>query len=149
MLDEGRGTRDEDRNRLKWELGNELERCHQLVWISECNSNRGTDMQQMAAVIEMSDITRAHPNGGRVEGFCFFVSNGLGNAWNDGVTFYYATHMTIDLVVDPHSKELPIPESMWPSIILPGMTKADISSAVREGKLRPLAIPTNRRRRCD
>jgi hypothetical protein len=38
-------------------------------------------MEQMATVIEMSDITRAQPDGGRVESFCFFVSNGLGNAW--------------------------------------------------------------------
>ncbi len=72
---------DEDARRFLWELGNELERCHRLVWINECNSNKGTDMEQMATVIEMSDITRAQPDGGRVESFCFLVSNGLGNTW--------------------------------------------------------------------
>lgn len=72
---------EEDRNRFKWALGNELERCHRVAWMNENNSNNGTDMEQMAAVIEMSDITRSHPDGGRVESFCFFVSNGRGNAW--------------------------------------------------------------------
>lgn len=75
---------EEDRNRFKWELGNELERCHRLVWINECNSNNGTDMEQMAAIMEMCDITRSHPDGGRVESFCPFVSNGLGNQWGAG-----------------------------------------------------------------
>ncbi|HEX8221695.1 MAG TPA: hypothetical protein VF914_21080 [Chloroflexia bacterium] len=75
---------DEDINRFKWELANELERCHRVVWINECNSNNGTPLQRMAAVLAMADLVRGHRDGGRVGSFCPFVSNGLGNAYGAG-----------------------------------------------------------------
>lgn len=38
----------------------------------------------MLALLGMADVVRAHPDGGRVESFCPFVSNGLGNAYPPG-----------------------------------------------------------------
>lgn len=72
---------DEDSNRYKWELGNEEERCHKPLWINECNSgsSQATAVQHMAAVLQMADIARTHPQlASRVASFCPFVSNGLG-----------------------------------------------------------------------
>lgn len=75
---------EEDFNRFKWELGNELERCHRAIWINECNTNNGGPVDRMMAVLAMADLVRAHPDGNRVESFCPFVSNGLGNAYPPG-----------------------------------------------------------------
>lgn len=75
---------EEDRNRFKWEFGNELERCHRAIWINECNANNGEHLQRMQAILEMSDLIRSHAEGDRVESFCPFVSNGLGNAYPIG-----------------------------------------------------------------
>lgn len=76
---------EEDRNRFKWALGGELERCHRNVWINECNVGHGTALERMAAVIEMAQIARSHREFGyRVESFCFFVANGLGVGYSGG-----------------------------------------------------------------
>jgi hypothetical protein len=75
---------EEDFNRFRWGFGNELERCHRAVWINECNTNSGPPVERMRAVLSMADLVRAHPDGNRVESFCPFVSNGLGNHFPAG-----------------------------------------------------------------
>ena len=75
---------EEDFNRFRWEFGNEMERCHRAVWINECNTNSGAPVERMRSVLAMADLVRAHPDGSRVESFCPFVSNGLGNHFRPG-----------------------------------------------------------------
>lgn len=74
----------EDENRLLWAAGDEVARCHKEVWVNEINVNRGTQVERMAAVLDMYQLLAGRAWSSRITSFCPFVSNGTGAGYDPG-----------------------------------------------------------------